>query len=543
MKKFIAMLMVLCMVFGLVSGVSAMQNTVVMETNEGGCVVRMADGEAVVMPEQAELSANYSVVPAANLQKLSTPTNLQWGWAYGWMAENAGGSATAGIAVPGMSSWSAGPLTQGNYHLVIYNAANDANVAEMRYVGYTAPIMSIPLAIQQDLPSGTYYFTVQAEGDGIRYANSDIARSGNWTYTKPAASLRPVTATGWNWPEARWTASSEAYALCYDIEYYYARTLKEEPMICGSTYGTERSSTSEEIYDWPIEEYGSGYYYYRVRVWSKDITKYCNSAWTAISAPYYLSAGAVGDTLNDILNADAADVREEVQKMDTQDLKDALLADDNSNVSDLLADLEEKVGGPATVEADPGFDAVNPNEVSIVGANLNTTGDNKATLNIGAPEEEHVLEEQYSNSVAFSMNLEGVDDQENLAVPVKITMPVPESINPNFLTILHYKQDGTVETLSHPHIFEDWDGKTYVSFVITSFSDFVMAERAYMSGDINGDGEVTTKDVTALRRYIAGGYDVQYIEAALDVNGDGVVTTKDVTMLRRYNAGGYGVEL
>ena len=62
-------------------------------------------------------------------------------------------------------------------------------------------------------------------------------------------------------------------------------------------------------------------------------------------------------------------------------------------------------------------------------------------------------------------------------------------------------------------------------------------------GDINGDGVVTTKDVTALRRYIAGGYDVECVESSLDVNGDGVVTTKDVTMLRRYIAGGYGVEL
>lgn len=65
----------------------------------------------------------------------------------------------------------------------------------------------------------------------------------------------------------------------------------------------------------------------------------------------------------------------------------------------------------------------------------------------------------------------------------------------------------------------------------------------YLPGDINGDGVVGTKDVTVLRRYIAGGYDVTVVDEALDVNGDGEVTTKDVTVLRRFIAGGYGIEL
>ncbi len=65
----------------------------------------------------------------------------------------------------------------------------------------------------------------------------------------------------------------------------------------------------------------------------------------------------------------------------------------------------------------------------------------------------------------------------------------------------------------------------------------------YVPGDINGDGTVGTKDVTVLRRYIAGGYYVTAVEPVLDVNGDGEVTTKDVTVLRRFIAGGYGIVL
>jgi hypothetical protein len=60
----------------------------------------------------------------------------------------------------------------------------------------------------------------------------------------------------------------------------------------------------------------------------------------------------------------------------------------------------------------------------------------------------------------------------------------------------------------------------------------------YLPGDVNDDGEVTTKDVLVLRRYIAGIDDYKKINPlAADVNGDGEITTQDVLKLRRYIAG------
>lgn len=68
-------------------------------------------------------------------------------------------------------------------------------------------------------------------------------------------------------------------------------------------------------------------------------------------------------------------------------------------------------------------------------------------------------------------------------------------------------------------------------------------DTAFYVGDVDGDGSVTPKDVTKLRRYLAGGWDVEVDVADADVDSDGSITPKDVTKLRRYLAGGWGVEL
>ncbi|MBQ5409779.1 MAG: hypothetical protein IIU17_07675, partial [Muribaculaceae bacterium] len=57
-------------------------------------------------------------------------------------------------------------------------------------------------------------------------------------------------------------------------------------------------------------------------------------------------------------------------------------------------------------------------------------------------------------------------------------------------------------------------------------------------GDVNGDGEVTGSDVTALYNNILNG-DMTYY-ATSDVNGDGEVTGSDVTAI--YNIILYGIE-
>ena len=64
-----------------------------------------------------------------------------------------------------------------------------------------------------------------------------------------------------------------------------------------------------------------------------------------------------------------------------------------------------------------------------------------------------------------------------------------------------------------------------------------------LPGDVNSDGSIDLKDVTVLRRHLAGGWNVTISEANSDVNKDGSIDLKDVTILRRYLAGGWGVTL
>ena len=79
--------------------------------------------------------------------------------------------------------------------------------------------------------------------------------------------------------------------------------------------------------------------------------------------------------------------------------------------------------------------------------------------------------------------------------------------------------------------------------VALTVADGAVTVKNVLVGDVSGDGVINAKDVTFLRRHIAGGYSVSVDLAAADINGDGSVNAKDVTFLRRYIAGGYGIVL
>jgi len=63
-----------------------------------------------------------------------------------------------------------------------------------------------------------------------------------------------------------------------------------------------------------------------------------------------------------------------------------------------------------------------------------------------------------------------------------------------------------------------------------------------MHGDVNGDGQILTNDLTILRRYFANWPGIT-VSPGADVNGDGQILTNDLTILRRYFANWPGIIL
>ena len=53
------------------------------------------------------------------------------------------------------------------------------------------------------------------------------------------------------------------------------------------------------------------------------------------------------------------------------------------------------------------------------------------------------------------------------------------------------------------------------------------------SGDVNGDGKVNAKDVTAIMKHLVGNTPANFILSAADTNGDGKINAKDVTWLMK----------
>jgi hypothetical protein len=90
-----------------------------------------------------------------------------------------------------------------------------------------------------------------------------------------------------------------------------------------------------------------------------------------------------------------------------------------------------------------------------------------------------------------------------------------------------------------PEYTTEWDfGSDTISentLLYAKFSDLPLF------GNVNVDDALNAKDVTRLRRYLAGGWenDSEIDEFAADVNSDGDVSAKDVARLRRYLAGGW----
>ena len=424
----------------------------------------------------------------SGLIKLGTPADLKWGRDFAWeWNEETQSSERVEIERPGSISWQSGDPDQGEVKITVYkNGETEPYDSYWWSLGTTEPniMHSVDSFAVNDPESGTYYFTVTSRGDYTQYRDSETVVSDTWTYTKPSVQLKACTNLSWDWPQVNWEKPTAGEIGGYYVEFLYAENENETPEVCGATWSNDTSGTSDSVYDNIIQHNGNGYYYFRVRALSRDITKICNGEWSELSKPYILTdlSQAVEEELGTIIAsaATADEIKDAVQNMDTEELKSAMLADtSNAGTVDKISELESAVGGAAAVDVADDVSTFDASKVSIVGANLNNaaSADEPIALVIDKPENEDVIPEAYDNALAirFSMTLDNVEDPENLKVPVKITLPVPSTINPEFLVILHYHAaTGEVEEL-RPYVYSE-GGQYYASFVLTSFSDFVMTQ-------------------------------------------------------------------
>ena len=375
------------------------------------------------------------------------------------------------------------------------------------------------------LATGDYYFTVQNLGDGVTYGDSAVVssldtpdRKGIYHYVEPPmnTTLETPQAGHWEWPASVWDdrQKTDERIQTYFIEYGYSKEKLEDLSgldAIGGSYSFASGQEDHWLQDRLIGENGAGWYYFRVRAISADIERWRNGAFSPWSEGYNLleASQKITEALNAIdKNAQPADIRQQVQELNKTELQNAMAADiqgAGTGALDVLTALEEAVGGPAAANvAQEMAERFDVNGVSVVGAALNNlTGTDSPVLNIGAPNQEHVRDELYSSTVAvdFSMDLSGVQDTYDLAVPVKVTLPIPAGVNPDFLVILHYSAGGWYEEVWH-NVFEK-DGELYVTFVLTSFSDFTITElAASIKTDRDGSYE-TVNPPEGARLYLA----------------------------------------
>ena len=123
--------------------------------------------------------------------------------------------------------------------------------------------------------------------------------------------------------------------------------------------------------------------------------------------------------------------------------------------------------------------SIDASKVTVVGAGLNAEDVSEAPkftiekLSVTKP-----VPKEYTKNVQLEFSLSNVvtDSKNHLAVPVQITLPVPDGINPQKFHILHYKSQGGMDVIE-PHVFKE-KNMWMARFTVNSFSPFVFAELA-----------------------------------------------------------------
>ena len=207
----------------------------------------------------------------------------------------------------------------------------------------------------------------------------------------------------------------------------------------------------------------------------------------------------INDSVKDLISIDNEELasRGNLNNVLSKSEKLAIMA--NENVTDTLTDVPDKVGKiQVTGAALTALDA----------ASAGTSQDQVLAAKLTVKESGNTYGYTPGNSLVLSIKLSVVDTKNNNQVvvgkeniqpsaPIRVTMPIPDGMDPDNMKLIHVLGDGTREELPFDYKEEDMT----VTFLISSLSDYIFTEENQDS-DIctahvpNENGWVTVKEPT-----------------------------------------------
>ena len=119
---------------------------------------------------------------------------------------------------------------------------------------------------------------------------------------------------------------------------------------------------------------------------------------------------------------------------------------------------------------------------------------------------------------------------------VTVKIPVPQGYKGERCKIYYVKSNGCMENMHAEYVDNELVFRTD-HFSIYLITETELKEQSIIYGDINGDGDVNSKDAVLLKKHLAGYEGLTFDGTAADVNGDNKVDSKDAVRLLRYLAG------
>lgn len=461
---------------GEISGADEAGNDSVVDGADEAGDGATTDGDGTIGDDAAD-DTDSSLTEDGEKKQLATPTGLAWG--ENWSL-----------------TWDAVPEGEGLYRILILK---DGKTHVNGLWGYDDLGRLSFRAAPEINESGTYKFRIQAVSmDWDTYISSEWSDySEEKVYTRPSQALGTTTGY-WDSEEAGvFHYAGVEGAGGYSLELFYTLDGSEEEYSAGPRSWLEAGYKDTmdfrvEDFNGLIDTFGAGRYRVKVRALSGNIDEIANG--TAGEFSDYFDTNAVSEGVGDKISsameaATAAEalatIKAEIQQ---SELRTAMQTD--SSVLDQMKELEERyvaekgIGKSNPVVSEEAGAYVDAQDISIVGAGLNVDGGD-VRLEVSMPEKKEDLSGyRFTDSVQLDISLVHNNAKlHELEVPITVTMPIPSGLAASSLVILHYHEDGTVETVNLKN-----NGDGTVTFTVVGFSTFIFAVEGNDSPDTDNPG-------------------------------------------------------